>query len=137
MLRRIRNLPRLVKEEIRSVIAREADNLTAAIRRAVPEHTKRLKRSIIWQEGRLSSGGTGRGIQCDFVATIHVAKEARFYAHLVEFGTAPHAQGGKFKGTQHPGTPAQPYFYPTIRAHKRRVRARINAAVKRAIARGR
>lgn len=137
VLRRIRELPRRVKEEIRSAIAQSADEITDAIRRAVPEHTKRLKRSIIWREGRLSKGGTGRGIDGDFVATIHVAKEARFYAHLVEFGTAPHKQGGKFAGTMHPGTPPQPYFYPTVRAYKRRVRARIKRAIKKAIQRSR
>lgn len=137
VLNRIRTLPRPIKEQVRSAIAQSADEITDAMRRAVPEHTKRLRRSIIWQEGALKKGGTFGGIEGDFVATIHIAPEARFYAHLVEFGTAPHEQGGKFKGAHHPGTPPQPYFYPTVRAYKRRVRARIKRAVKKAIEQGR
>lgn len=136
VLNRIRTLPRYVKEEIRSAIAKEADSIAGDMRRAVPVHTQELRRSIIWQEGRVK-GGFKKGIEGDFVATIHIAPAARFYAHLVEFGTAAHIQGGKFKGAHHPGTPAQPYFYPTIRAHKRLARQRIARAVKRAVQRSR
>lgn len=34
------------------------------------------------------------------------------HAHLVEFGTKPHANGGKFAGTMHPGTRPQPFMRP-------------------------
>ena len=54
------------------------------------------------------------------------------YAHLVEFGTAPHAQGGKFAGTMHPGTPAKPFFYPMYRLGKKRAKSRITRGVNRA-----
>lgn len=35
-----------------------------------------------------------------------------YHAHLVEFDTAPHINGGKFAGTKHPGTKAQPFMRP-------------------------
>lgn len=35
-----------------------------------------------------------------------------FHAHLVEFGTAPHINGGRFKGTKHPGTAPKPFARP-------------------------
>ena len=34
------------------------------------------------------------------------------HGHLVEFGTAPHINGGQFAGSQHPGTAAQPFMRP-------------------------
>lgn len=35
-----------------------------------------------------------------------------YHAHLVEFGTAPHINRGKFSGSKHPGTAAQPFVRP-------------------------
>ena len=35
-----------------------------------------------------------------------------FHAHLVEFGTKPHINGGRFAGSKHPGTAAQPFARP-------------------------
>lgn len=55
------------------------------------------------------------------------------YAHLVEFGTAPHTNAGRFAGTQHPGTAAQPFFWPGYRALRRRVRSRITRNINKAI----
>lgn len=34
------------------------------------------------------------------------------HAHLVEFGTAPHVNGGQFAGTKHPGTAPRPFARP-------------------------
>lgn len=34
------------------------------------------------------------------------------HAHLVEFGTGPHINGGLFAGSQHPGTTPQPFARP-------------------------
>lgn len=56
-----------------------------------------------------------------------------FYAHMVEFGTAPRVNGGVFAGTEHPGTPPQPFFYTTFRANRRNIRSTINRAVRKAL----
>ena len=69
----------------------------------------------------------------DLSVTITAGNEDVRYAHLVEFGTAPHVNGGRFKGSQHPGTQAQPFFYPGYRANKKKAAARIKRAVKRGI----
>ncbi|MBU4529177.1 MAG: hypothetical protein KUA43_18040 [Hoeflea sp.] len=37
--------------------------------------------------------------------------------HLLEFGTEPHVNAGRFAGTQHPGTTAQPFLTPAYEAH--------------------
>lgn len=55
------------------------------------------------------------------------------YAHLVEYGTSPHEQGGMFKGTQHPGTEAQPFFWPAYRMMRRRIKSRFSRALSKAI----
>jgi HK97 gp10 family phage protein len=59
------------------------------------------------------------------------------YAHLVEFGTAPHENGGMFKGTQNPGTKARPFFWPSFRlvrkSHKSKASRAINKSVKAVI----
>lgn len=67
----------------------------------------------------------------DLSVTITAGNEDVRYAHLVEFGTAPHVNGGKFAGSQNPGSAAQPFFYPGYRAHKKKVRARITRAINR------
>ena len=54
-------------------------------------------------------------------------------AHLVEFGTAQHPQGGMFTGTMHPGTAPQPFFWPAYRALKKPVRSKITREINKAI----
>lgn len=40
------------------------------------------------------------------------------YAHLVEFGTAPHWQPNRFGGSMHPGARPFPYMRPAFEANK-------------------
>ena len=54
-------------------------------------------------------------------------------AHLVEFGTAPHINGGWAAGTQNPGTKPSPFFFPAWRALRRRVRSRVSRNITKAI----
>lgn len=37
-----------------------------------------------------------------------------FYAHFVEFGTAPHINVGRFAGSHHPGTAPDPFMRPAF-----------------------
>ncbi|MBU4543337.1 MAG: hypothetical protein KKG74_05455 [Alphaproteobacteria bacterium] len=37
--------------------------------------------------------------------------------HLLEFGTDPHVNAGRFAGTQHPGTDPQPFLTPAYEEH--------------------
>lgn len=55
------------------------------------------------------------------------------YPHLVEYGTRPHLNAGQFAGTQHPGTAAQPYFWPAFRLLRRRFRSRMTRAMNKTI----
>jgi HK97 gp10 family phage protein len=63
-----------------------------------------------------------------------VAGDAKaWYARLVEFGTAPHVNGGRFAGTLHPGASPRPFFYPVFRANRRRARSRLTRAIRKGI----
>lgn len=55
------------------------------------------------------------------------------YAHLVEFGAAPHIAGGQFAGAKHPGAPAQPFFYPTFRAERKPAGRKVARAWRKAL----
>lgn len=58
---------------------------------------------------------------------------APFIWRFLEFGTRAHVNKGKFAGTQHPGTPAQPHVFPTWRDYKPTAKKKINAAINRAV----
>jgi len=55
------------------------------------------------------------------------------YAHLVEFGVAPHVNGGEHAGTQNPGYAAEPFFWPSFRALRGRIKGRITRNINKAI----
>jgi len=59
----------------------------------------------------------------------------KWYWRLIEFGTAPHVNGGMFAGSEHPGSQAKPHVFPTWRANrnnvKKKVRQGLNKAVKK------
>lgn len=55
------------------------------------------------------------------------------YAHLIEFGAAPHVAGGRFEGAAHPGNRPQPFFWPSYRATARRHKNRAGRAISQSI----
>lgn len=152
--RQMQSLPRKLGESIvrnalyagAKVIADEARRL-APVRKGKGGGT--LKRSLKPQTDRK---GSDRNI---LVAKVSVTKpsegrrNARAYAHLVEFGTAPHAvgKGSRLKsrgkqhanqhGLMHPGTKPQPFLRPAFDSKKfealsvitEKIRADIAAAV--------
>ena len=52
---------------------------------------------------------------------VSFARRARYIAHLVEFGTAPHRQDNFKGGFDHPGAKAQPFFRPAFDAEREHV----------------
>lgn len=52
--------------------------------------------------------------------------ERIFHAHLVEFGTKAHINGGLFAGSKHPGTRAQPFARPAFDAESGNVLSMIS-----------
>jgi len=137
---KISKLPKAVADAARSAMEEGAQEIVEAMKRLVPVDQGDLRDSINWcwgeppkgSSGILSIGGKGGGINGNKI-TIFAGDDKAFYARFIEFGTHPHAQGGQFPGTQSPGTRAQPFFYPTWRAYKRRAKSRISRKVNAAI----
>lgn len=112
--RRFKRLPVLAKEEAKKGFASGADEIVAMMKRLAPRKKGNLVRAIHWMWAK------ARGASGLIALRIRAWSPKVKYAHLVEFGTAPHKQGGRFKGTEHPGTRPQPFFYPSYRALKKR-----------------
>lgn len=139
LLAKMAAMPPAVRSAIRQALAEGADMIADEARRLAPKDTGKLRDSIkqTWGGGkaRYSSlaGGTDGGGDPDLTVIISAGNSGVRYAHLVEFGTAPHLNGGLFAGSRHPGTAPQPFFYPAYRANRRRVKARISRATTRAV----
>jgi HK97 gp10 family phage protein len=132
-------MPPAVRSAIKQALAQGADEVTADMKRLAPTKTGALRDSIkqTWGGGRVrysSLGGNAADAgDPDLSVRISAGNSAVRYAHLVEFGSAPHLNGGLFEGTQHPGTAAQPFFFPAFRAGRRRVRSRMSRAASKAL----
>lgn len=139
MYAKIAAMPAAVKEEIRKALAQSAEEIVDLQKRFVPVDHGDLRDSITWQYGdakRIKHSQT-IGASGDHELSVRIsAGNARVrYAHLVEFPTRAHIAGGKFKGARHPGTKAQPFFYPGFRLGKKRAKSRIVRATNRAVKR--
>lgn len=150
---KIKRMPVEARSAIKQALAESADDIVSTMKNLAPVSKSgtrgwppgMLRDSIVATFGdgdvpkyaafRQKKRGSKRAIKAadpELSVTITAGDEDVRYAHLVEFGTAPRANGGKFAGTQHPGTAAQPFFYPAYRAHRKRVKARVARATTRA-----
>lgn len=138
LLRRLANLPARSRAAIGQAIREGANEIVAAQKRLAPKRTGALADSIVATSGAAAPAyaqGGRRGSQAgdpELTVVITAGNSQVRYAHLVEFSTAPHENKGLFEGSDHPGTHAQPFFYPAARAHRKRVKARITRAVRKA-----
>lgn len=141
LLRKLATLPPKARELIGKALQEGGDVIARDAKSRVPKRTGHLLRSIKvvsgdYQPDNANVRGMSAGLQRgDPKLTVRVvAGSARaWYARLVEFGTAPHIAGGKFKGARHPGARARPFFFPAYRANKRRVSTRVGKAIKQAV----
>lgn len=145
--RKFRALPEMLLEEVRRELEVAARSMVAQMRAIVPKRSGALAASIGYTFGtKVPSGaikiGSVRSSKAARIAvTIYAGNEAAFYARFVEFGTAPHSLATNAstkrglrqdQGGQHPGATAQPFFFPTYRANRDKVRNQIRAAARRA-----
>jgi HK97 gp10 family phage protein len=132
-------LPKEQRKQLRTAILTGADDIASMQRRLAPFRSGRLRDSIVVTPGdrdipRYATLKSRRTVKDPELAAIISAGNSKVrYAHLVEFGTAPHENEGKFSGTLNPGTPPRPFFYPGFRAQKKRVQNKINRAARKAI----
>lgn len=134
--RKLRALPKAAEEEISKAMEQSANEIVALAKSLAPVDGGDLRESIGWTWGdapkgsitlgKVRKGGRGAG---NLQITIYAGGGDAFYARMIEFGTAPHLNGGLFAGSEHPGTAAQPFFYPSWRAGRKRARSRVTRAI--------
>ena len=105
--------------------------------RFAPVRTGRLRRSIVATYAGQSTPphsqpGGGQVVPPLSVMVTAGNDEVR-YAHLVEYGTAPHPNEGMFAGTEHPGAAPHPFFWPPYRALRKRMKSRVTREARKAI----
>ena len=124
-------IPQKIRDEVARELEAQAAKVVADMKRLVPVDSGALRDSIGWTWGNAPRGsvsvGTVRGRQFSRMAiTIYAGTRDKslgsadaFYARFQEFGTVKMA--------------ANPFFYPSWRANKTRVKASLTRAVKRAV----
>lgn len=131
--RKLKALPALAEAAIKLAMEQGADEIVAMMKRLVPVDNGDLRDSIGWTWGEAPSYsqriGTVKSKTGNLKITIYAGNSKVRYAHLVEFGSAPHINGGIFAGTQNPGAKAQPFFFVAFRALRRRTKSRITRAI--------
>ncbi|MET3924603.1 HK97-gp10 family putative phage morphogenesis protein [Devosia sp. 2618] len=136
--RKLAALPKLAEEEISKAMIQSAEEIVAMAKSLAPQDSGDLINSIGWTWGdapkgamvlgKVKSSGRGAG---NLQITVYAGGGDAFYARFVEFGTSPRVNGGQFAGSSHPGTSAQPFFYPSYRATRKRAKGRVTRAITR------
>lgn len=120
---------------VRPALEAGANDVVQMAKRLVPVKSGRLRDSIGWTFGSapkgaitIASAKTG-----DLRITIFAGGPEAIHARWVEFGTAPHVNGGLYRGSQNPGMRAQPYFYPSWRANRKKIQAALRKSIRDAV----
>jgi HK97 gp10 family phage protein len=132
-----RKIPEAAKAAAVDAVTKGAGEMAGLMKSLAPEDDGDLEDSIVVTgPGETTppySQPGGSRTAGEMQALVTAGNSKVRYAHLVEFDTAPHVLGGKFKGAQHPGTDAQPFFFPAYRALRKRAKGRITRAINKAI----
>lgn len=131
--RKLAKLPAAAEKRIKEAMGQGADEIVALMKSLVAVDSGELRDSIGWTWGdapkysqKIASVKSSDG---KLVITIYAGNSKVRYAHLVEFATRSHENAGQFPGTTHPGTMAQPFFFVSYRALRRRTKSRITRAI--------
>lgn len=136
---KLRALREEVQAPVRQELAASAGDLVAMMKRLVPDGPGKgaydLGETIRFKFGADEGGGsdpvTGRSAATS--VTIMAGDDKNPEARWVEFGTAPHKNEGMYRGTDHPGAPPRPFFFPSYRAMKKQIKNRVNKAIRNAV----
>ncbi|MBB3944700.1 HK97 gp10 family phage protein [Rhizobium skierniewicense] len=133
--RKLAKLPQVAKQMIRQQMENTAEEIVTMMKNLVAVDDGRLRDSIGWTWGKAPKGSitlaSVKSTGADgLTLTIYAGNSEAYYARWVEFGTARHENGGLFAGSIHPGTTAQPFFYVSWRANKRRAVRAVSKATR-------
>ncbi|MGV1803484.1 HK97 gp10 family phage protein [Agrobacterium vitis] len=135
--RKLKRLPDLAKSEIKAGMEAAADGVVAMMKNLVAVEDGTLRDSIGWTWGKVPKGaGIVAAVKSqmgnDLSITIYAGSTEAYYARWVEYGTAPHKNGGMYAGSENPGTRARPFFYVSWRASKKSAKRAVRKAVRTA-----
>jgi len=135
--KRLAAIPKKVKADVQPALLKGAQDMAADMKRLAPRGDGDLIESIVVTPAGSrtpahSQPGGASNVPDNAVAVTAGNTKVR-YAHLVEYGSRSHINGGIFAGTEHPGTEASPYFWPGYRLNRKKVAARIKRAVGKAV----
>lgn len=106
--RRFARLPVKIKAQVREALDKSADELVAMQQRLVAVDDGDLRDSIHKRDGHH-----------ELSIEVAAGNNKAFYAPFVEFGTV--------------NQPAQPFFFPSYRALRKRIKSRTSRAVRKAV----
>jgi len=154
---KLKQIPDFAVDAARIAMEEGAQEIVEEMKRivAVSPGGGTLRDSIGWTWGDIPPGafmideirsGKNQGEQyATLRIKIFAGNRDAFYARFIEFGTRPHSLArnasidrGKrqTEGSLHPGTPAQPFFFPTWKRLRTQfcnmIHARVRAAIKEA-----
>jgi HK97 gp10 family phage protein len=118
---KLRAMPDEVRREIRGALEKNAEELTAMQKRLVPVDDGDLRDSIEWNWGTGDESRIGVKGEQGLAITVSAGNREIFYAGFREFGTVKLA--------------AAPFFFPSYRALRRRMKSRVSRAQNKAIKR--
>jgi HK97 gp10 family phage protein len=135
--KKLQRFPEVAEAEIKAAMEASANEIVALAKSLAPTDSGDLRNSIAWTYGDAPKGAIVLGRvkasnSGNLRITVYAGGPDAYYARFIEFGTAPHINGGRFAGSGHPGTSAQPFFYPAYRAARKRARGRVTRAVNKA-----
>ena len=122
-------------ESVMPAMGKAAQLIVDMMKRQVPVDHGDLRDSIGWTFGDKPKYAqaitTARFGQTR--VTIFAGNAKVRYAHLIEFGTAPHTNAGIFAGSENPGARSQPFFFPSYRALRKDAQKIIRLAIRDAV----
>ncbi|MVA21103.1 HK97 gp10 family phage protein [Agrobacterium vitis] len=135
--RKLKRLPDMAKADIKAGMEAAADSVVAMMKNLVAIDDGVLRDSIGWTWGKVPKGSgivaaVKSQIGNDLSITIYAGSTEAYYARWVEYGTAPHKNGGMYAGSENPGTRARPFFYVSWRASKKSAKRTVRKAVRTA-----
>lgn len=139
--KRMRAIPQAARNAVQPALMKSAEEIADIQRALAPDDPSTsapdLKSSIaVTGPGQTTppySQPGGAMVVPENMAVITVGDTDVRYPHLVEFGTRARMTKSKEQSGHHPGTAAQPFFWPSFRMGRKRALARIKRAIGKAI----
>lgn len=122
--KKLNAMPKSVKQEIRKALEQSAEEIVSLAKSLVPVDKGDLRDSIGWTYGDVPKGSIALGsvraseLTGDLTITVYAGNNEAYYARWIEWGTQ--------------NMQAQPFFFPSYRALRKRSRSRISRSINRA-----